>query len=64
MFTALGNVTPSHLLDRKLYPFTSLKATGVPDRGGDKAFDDDEAESCAPDAAPSGRVSVRWQLRE
>ncbi|MCB2021025.1 MAG: tRNA 2-thiocytidine(32) synthetase TtcA [Burkholderiaceae bacterium] len=64
MFTALGNVTPSHLLDRKLYPFTTLKTTGVPDKAGDKAFDDDEEEACAPVAAPSGRVPVRWQLRE
>jgi tRNA 2-thiocytidine biosynthesis protein TtcA len=64
MFTALGNVTPSHLLDRKLYPFTTLKTTGVPDKAGDKAFDDDEEEACPPVAAPSGRVPVRWQLRE
>ncbi len=66
MFTALGNVTPSHLLDRKLYPFTSLKRTGIPDKTGDKAFDDDDEDAtCAPvAAAPSGRVPVRWQLRE
>ena len=24
MLTAMGNVTPSHLMDRKLYPFTTL----------------------------------------
>ena len=66
MFTALGNVTPSHLLDRKLYPFTTLKTTGIPDKTGDKAFDDDDEDAtCAPvAAAPSGRVPVRWQLRE
>ena len=49
MLTAMGNVVPSHLMDRKLYPFTSVKARGVPDAGGDRAFDDDDP--CAPPAA-------------
>ena len=31
MLHAMGNVVPSHLMDRKLYPFTTLKATGVAD---------------------------------
>jgi tRNA 2-thiocytidine biosynthesis protein TtcA len=48
MFTAMGNIVPSHLMDRNLYPFTTLKTTGVPDAGGDRAFDDDEG--CAPAA--------------
>jgi tRNA 2-thiocytidine biosynthesis protein TtcA len=39
MFTALQNVVPSHLMDTTLYPFKSIKATGVADEGGDKAFD-------------------------
>lgn len=64
MFTALGNVVPSHLLDRKLYPFATLETTGIPDKTGDKAFDDDDDEACAPAAAPTSRVAVRWQLRE
>ncbi|MBC7956357.1 MAG: tRNA 2-thiocytidine(32) synthetase TtcA [Cytophagales bacterium] len=46
LFTAMGNITPSHMMDRNLYPFTTLKTTGVPDAGGDLAFDDDD--SCAP----------------
>ena len=64
MATALGNVVPSHLLDRKLYPFATLAATGVADRDGDKAFDDDDVDdaACAP-AAPA-RAPVRWQLRD
>ncbi len=48
MFTALGKVTPSHLMDRKLYPFTTLRTTGVANRDGDKAFDADEEAACAP----------------
>jgi tRNA 2-thiocytidine biosynthesis protein TtcA len=47
MFNAMGNVVPSHLMDRNLYPFTGLKATGVADAGGDHAFDE---EVCAPPA--------------
>ncbi|MFN6997399.1 MAG: tRNA 2-thiocytidine(32) synthetase TtcA [Aquincola tertiaricarbonis] len=42
MFTAMGNIVPSHMMDRKLYPFTTLQATGMADPMGDKAFDEDE----------------------
>lgn len=42
MFTSLQNVVPSHLMDAKLHDFKNLKATGVPDEGGDKAFDEEE----------------------
>ncbi len=49
LFTAMGNITPSHMMDRNLYPFTTLKTTGVPDAGGDVAFDDEEI--CAPPSA-------------
>jgi tRNA 2-thiocytidine biosynthesis protein TtcA len=41
MATALQNVVPSHLMDRGLHDFAGLKATGVPDEDGDKAFDDE-----------------------
>lgn len=58
MFTAMGNIVPSHMMDRNLYPFTTLKTTGVPDAGGDRAFDDDE--SCAPPAsAPDDEAPPR-----
>ncbi|EJL76979.1 tRNA 2-thiocytidine(32) synthetase TtcA [Variovorax sp. 2RAF20] len=39
MFTALQNVVPSHLLDGTQHDFKGLKATGVADDDGDKAFD-------------------------
>jgi len=48
MFNAMSNVVPSHLMDRNLYPFTSLKAMGVADSAGDHAFDDDV---CVPSQA-------------
>jgi tRNA 2-thiocytidine biosynthesis protein TtcA len=41
MFTALQNVVPSHLMDRQLHAFETLRATGVPDANGDKGFDED-----------------------
>ncbi len=39
MFSAMQDIKPSHMLDRKLYDFEGLKATGVEDPEGDKAFD-------------------------
>jgi len=52
MFTALANLVPSHLMDRKLYPFETIKATGAPVQDGDIAFDEDESCGDKP-AAPS-----------
>ena len=42
MLHALQNVVPSHLADGTLYDYKGLKVTGVPDAGGDRAFDQDE----------------------
>jgi tRNA 2-thiocytidine biosynthesis protein TtcA len=39
MFSSLTRVVPSHLMDRELFDFRNLKATGVPDPEGDHAFD-------------------------
>jgi tRNA 2-thiocytidine biosynthesis protein TtcA len=50
MLRAMAHVVPSHLMDRNLYPFTSIQPTGVADAGGDIAFDE---EPCAPVAAPN-----------
>src|SRR5438045_7378135 len=49
LFTAMGNIVPSHMMDRNLYPFTTLKTTGVADPAGDRAFDDDD--DCGPTPA-------------
>ena len=42
LFRGLANVLPSHLMDRNLFNFTDLKAGGVPDPEGDRAFDPDD----------------------
>ena len=54
MFTAMGNIVPSHMMDRNLYPFTTIRATGVADAGGDIAFDEEPCE-------PAGGNVVQWQ---
>ena len=65
MASAMGNITLSHLMDRKLYPFTSLKPSGQADRAGDKAFDDDDDEVCTPTAAAATAKTapqpIHWQ---
>ena len=54
---AMGTVVPSHLMDRNLFGFAALQASGVADPAGDRAFDDDDAELCAePAAAGMARV--------
>jgi tRNA 2-thiocytidine biosynthesis protein TtcA len=42
ILNAMANAVPSHLMDRNLFPFTSLQATGVADAQGDRAFDPQE----------------------
>ena len=42
MFTALQNIVPSHLMDGTRHDFRGIKATGVANADGDKAFDADE----------------------
>ena len=56
MFTAMSKVVPSHLMDRNLFPFATLKATGLPDAAGDIAFDADEG--CGTAMPPSSQVLI------
>jgi tRNA 2-thiocytidine biosynthesis protein TtcA len=62
MFKAMSNVVPSHLMDRNLYPFTRLKATGVADGEGDHAFDDD----CVPppDTREDAGMPIAFRARD
>ena len=54
IFNAMGHVVPSHLMDRNLYPFQSLQATGTADPAGDRAFD--EADDCGTVASAAIRL--------
>lgn len=44
IFSALSTVIPSHLMDRSMFDFAGLTATGIASTGGDIAFDE---EPCA-----------------
>jgi tRNA 2-thiocytidine biosynthesis protein TtcA len=47
--TAMGRIVTSHMMDRNLYPFTTLQTSGVPQPDGDRAFDeDDDCDAPAP----------------
>jgi tRNA 2-thiocytidine biosynthesis protein TtcA len=48
IFNSLQRVSPSHLLDRSLFDFADLAATGVASPDGDKAFDTEDFSSVAP----------------
>jgi len=48
MFTALQNVVPSHLMDGTRHDFKGLKATGLADADGDKAFDTEQFDAPGP----------------
>jgi tRNA 2-thiocytidine biosynthesis protein TtcA len=41
------------MMDRELFPFQTIKATGAPMADGDIAFDEDEACGSGAPAAPS-----------
>lgn len=51
IFSSLSTVAPSHLMDRQLFDFVGLQATGIADPNGDIAFDDE------PCAVPTNIVS-------
>ena len=59
MFNALSSVVPSHLMDRDLFNFAGLKATGAPDPAGDIAFDEDP---CGSDSTNSGALGEDTQV--
>jgi tRNA 2-thiocytidine biosynthesis protein TtcA len=56
MARALQNVVPSHLGDGTLHDFLHLKATGMADADGDKAFDPDDLPGAAAASLPGLQV--------
>ncbi|HLL11150.1 MAG TPA: tRNA 2-thiocytidine(32) synthetase TtcA [Rubrivivax sp.] len=60
MFNAMAAITPSHLMDRNLYPFVGLQATGLADPAGDIAFDE---EPCLPVKPDPMTTSSPLQIR-
>lgn len=48
MFNAMGHIVPSHMMDRKLYPFSTLQTTGVSEPLGDRAFDEENSFCTTP----------------
>jgi tRNA 2-thiocytidine biosynthesis protein TtcA len=51
MFSAMQDIRPSHMLDKKLYDFVGLKTTGTPNPDGDKAFDPEVFKEALPKTA-------------
>jgi tRNA 2-thiocytidine biosynthesis protein TtcA len=56
IFSALSTVAPSHLMDRQLFNFADLTATGVADPEGDIAFDEE------PCATPADSAVIRLHV--
>ncbi len=48
IFSSLSTVVPSHLMDRQLFDFAKLQATGLADTNGDIAFDDEPCATTEP----------------
>jgi tRNA 2-thiocytidine biosynthesis protein TtcA len=51
IFRAMANVAPSHLLDRELFDFAAVAATGVVSAHGDRAFDGEDLPPAVPPPA-------------
>jgi tRNA 2-thiocytidine biosynthesis protein TtcA len=58
MLTAMGRVIPSHLMDRNLFPFSTIEADGRADPAGDKAFDVEPLAAAATGLVPLARRSA------
>jgi tRNA 2-thiocytidine biosynthesis protein TtcA len=58
MFRALSNVVPSHLMDRELFDFAAVRATGVTVEEGDQAIDSQEDIFLDEGAAPGVSVVI------
>ena len=57
IYNALAKVVPSHLMDRALFDFAAVRATGRPEPGGDLAFDVDGELERAVELAAAGSAT-------
>ena len=58
MFRAMQNVTPSHLVDSKLYDFKNIKTTNSPVTDGDIGFDSPSFETSETDNESNEGVQI------
>jgi len=58
IFNALGHAVPSHLMDKRLFDFDNLRATGVASGEGDIGFDVDPDLEAAVEAAAADAPNV------
>ena len=58
IFNALGRAVPSHLMDKRLFDFDNLRATGVASGDGDVGFDVDPELEAAVEAAAADAPNV------
>jgi tRNA 2-thiocytidine biosynthesis protein TtcA len=63
IFNALGRAVPSHLMDRRLFDFANLRATGVPTGDGDIGFDVDPELEAAVEAAADAAADASNVIR-
>ncbi len=59
IFNAMGNVIPTHLMDRRLNDFGAVARTGVASAGGDTAFDVDAVLERATELEAAGILPAR-----
>ncbi|MGH8801820.1 MAG: tRNA 2-thiocytidine(32) synthetase TtcA, partial [Casimicrobiaceae bacterium] len=57
IFNAMSNVIPTHLLDRSLYDFASIRATAATSYAGELAADGLAADGLAADGLAAGRLA-------
>jgi tRNA 2-thiocytidine biosynthesis protein TtcA len=62
MFSAMGNISLSHMMDRQLHDFVNVRATGQPEPLGDKAFDEDGPDCSDVSPGPAVQtVKLAWE---
>ena len=64
IYSALTKVVPSHLMDRSLFDFAAVRATGRDEPGGDLAFDVDPLLERATELAAAGTFPLRSLARD